>query len=41
MPVATYEDLCVDAADPVVLGAFWGAVLGWDLVVHEIGRAHV
>ena len=39
MPPATYKDLCVDAADPAVLGAFWGAVLGWELRVHDDGDA--
>ncbi len=38
---ATYKDLCIDAADPVRLGAFWGAVLGWDLVEHDDGDAHL
>lgn len=28
MALATWKDLCIDATDPVVLGAFWGTVLG-------------
>lgn len=24
----TYKDLCIDAEDPIVLGAFWGSVMG-------------
>jgi hypothetical protein len=28
MPIAAYKDLCIDAADPAPLAAFWGAVLG-------------
>lgn len=35
MPPATCKDLCIDAADPVRLGAFWGALLGWELRVPE------
>jgi hypothetical protein len=30
MALATFKDLCLDAADPTALGAFWGAVLGLD-----------
>jgi catechol 2,3-dioxygenase-like lactoylglutathione lyase family enzyme len=36
---ATYKDLCVDAADPVRLGRFWSAVLGWRLHEHDDGDA--
>jgi predicted enzyme related to lactoylglutathione lyase len=39
MPPATYKDLCIDAADPVRLGRFWGAVLGWELNEHDDGDA--
>ena len=28
MPVVTYQDLCIDAADPVRVAAFWAGVLG-------------
>lgn len=28
MAVATYQALCIDANDPVALGAFWASVLG-------------
>jgi predicted enzyme related to lactoylglutathione lyase len=28
MAVATYKDLCIDAVDPVALGAFWADTLG-------------
>ena len=33
MTTATFKDLCIDAADPVLLGEFWGRVLG--LEVHR------
>jgi hypothetical protein len=29
--LATYKDLCVDVADPDVMGPFWAAVLGLEL----------
>jgi predicted enzyme related to lactoylglutathione lyase len=28
MPIAAYKDLCIDAAEPERLAAFWGSVLG-------------
>jgi hypothetical protein len=31
VPLATFKDLCLDAADPVRLGAFWAAALGLEL----------
>lgn len=39
MPLATYKDLCIDASDPQVLGAFWAPLLGWDLHPHPDGDA--
>ena len=27
-PDAAFKDLCLDAVDPALLGAFWGALLG-------------
>jgi catechol 2,3-dioxygenase-like lactoylglutathione lyase family enzyme len=33
MPIATFKDLCIDSADPSLLGAFWAAVL--DLELHH------
>ena len=32
MAPATYKDLCLDADDRIVLGRFWAAVLGLELV---------
>ena len=31
MALATYQDLCVDACDAALLGAFWGAALGLEV----------
>jgi len=39
MPPATYKDLCIDAAEPVRLGAFWAEALGWRLHEHDDGDA--
>ena len=39
MALATYKDLCVDAVEPGVLGAFWAAVLGLEL--HPEGPGQV
>src|SRR4051794_36688118 len=37
MPPATYKDLCIDAADPHALSAFWGPLLGWEPHPHDDG----
>jgi Glyoxalase-like domain len=37
MSLATYKDLCIDAADPVTLGTFWAGALGLDLHRHDDG----
>ena len=37
MPLATYKDLCIDAADPHALSAFWGPLLGWESHPHDDG----
>jgi len=39
MAPATYKDLCLDAGDRLVLGRFWAAVLGLDLVDRGDGVA--
>ncbi len=31
MPAAAFKDLCLDAADPFRIAAFWGGVLGLDV----------
>jgi len=37
MPRATYKDLCIDAADPHSMSAFWGPLLGWESHPHDDG----
>ena len=39
MSLATYKDLCIDAADPHALAAFWGPLLGCDAHPHDDGDA--
>ena len=39
MPSAAYKDLCLDARDRLVLGRFWAAVLGLELVDRGDGVA--
>lgn len=39
MALASYRDLCLDAVDPVVLGAFWAQVLDLELQVQGGGDA--
>ena len=39
MPLATYKDLCIDAADPHALAAFWGPLLGLENHPHDDGDA--
>ena len=39
MAPATYKDLCLDADDRIVLGRFWAAVLGLELVDRGDGVA--
>ena len=41
MPIATYKDLCIDAADPVVLGEFWAGVLGLELHRQDSGDTYL
>ncbi len=38
MALASFKDLCIDAADPVALGGFWGAVLGREVVPLDDGE---
>lgn len=35
MSLATYQDLCIDAVDPLLLGRFWAGLLGRDLRPRE------
>ena len=37
MTDATFRDLCLDAADPLVLATFWGGVLGRELEAKDDG----
>lgn len=37
--LASYKDLCIDAADPRALGAFWAPLLGYRLSLHDDGDA--
>jgi hypothetical protein len=39
MALATYQDLCIDATDAGVLGAFWAAALDLELHRHDDGDA--
>jgi hypothetical protein len=39
VPPAVYKDLCVDAADPRLLGRFWAAALGLD--AHDLDDGDV
>jgi len=41
MPLATFKDLCIDAADPVRLAEFWGRVLRLDLHLQDNGDAYL
>lgn len=41
MPLMTFKDLCIDATDPVALGAFWGAALGLELHRQDNGDAYL
>jgi hypothetical protein len=41
VPLATFKDLCIDAADPATLGAFWGHVLDLELHLQEGGDAYL
>lgn len=41
MPLATWKDLCVDAADAELVGRFWAAALGQDLELLDDGDAVV
>ena len=39
--IATWKDLCIDAVDARVLGAFWAETLGLELVPHDDGDAQL
>jgi catechol 2,3-dioxygenase-like lactoylglutathione lyase family enzyme len=41
MPIATYKDLCIDAADPARLGEFWAGVLDLELHLQDDGDAYL
>ena len=41
MTIATYKDLCLDARDPVLLGEFWGRLLGLELHRQEGGDTYL
>lgn len=41
MPLATYQDLCIDVHDARRMGEFWAAVLGLELHLHDDGDAHL
>ena len=41
VPLATYKDLCIDAADPARLGEFWAGVLGLELHLQDGGDAYL
>jgi catechol 2,3-dioxygenase-like lactoylglutathione lyase family enzyme len=41
MAIARFKDLCIDAADPGVLGAFWAGALGLELHTQESGDTYL
>ncbi len=41
MAIARFKDLCIDAGDPGVLGAFWAGALGLDLHTQESGDTYL
>ena len=41
MAIATFKDLCLDAGDPGVLGAFWAAALDLELHTQESGDTYL
>lgn len=41
MALVTYKDLCIDAEDPIVLGAFWASVLGLHAKGLDDGDVHL
>ena len=41
MAIARFKDLCIDAADPGVLGAFWAGALGLELHTQEGGDTYL
>jgi catechol 2,3-dioxygenase-like lactoylglutathione lyase family enzyme len=41
MAIATFKDLCLDATDPVLLGEFWGRVLGLEVHRQEGGDTYL
>jgi len=41
MAIATFKDLCLDAGDPGVLGAFWAAALDLELHTQDSGDTYL
>jgi hypothetical protein len=41
MAIATFKDLCLDAADPVLLGEFWGGVLHLEMHRQDGGDTYL
>lgn len=41
MTVATFKDFCLDARDPVLLGEFWGRLLGLELHRQDGGDTYL
>jgi hypothetical protein len=41
MALAAYKDLCIDAAEPALLGRFWADALRLELHLHDDGDAHL
>jgi catechol 2,3-dioxygenase-like lactoylglutathione lyase family enzyme len=41
MPLATYQDLCIDVSDARLEGEFYAGLLGLRLVMHDDGDAHL
>jgi len=41
MAMARFKDLCIDAGDPGVLGAFWAQALGLELHTQESGDTYL
>jgi catechol 2,3-dioxygenase-like lactoylglutathione lyase family enzyme len=41
MAIARFKDLCIDAGDPGVLGAFWARALGLELHTQESGDTYL
>jgi hypothetical protein len=41
MPLARFQDLCMDVSDARVSGEYWSTMLGWTLEMHDDGDAHL